>query len=217
MALDQRLAELNTQACKELPAQEVAIMQRASATLRKSGIIEHCLQAGESVPNFTAQDQYGNSLNLADLLKTGPVVINFFRGFWCNYCQAELEVYQDMLDTLKQFNCHYLAVSPCAATDELCQAGSQHLHITDTNNAIAKQFGIVYEVEQNQKELFNQWGVDLAKLNHADKWELPLPATYIISKNGCVDFKFVHSDYRKRLEPQLVLERLAALQENDEN
>ncbi len=211
MALDQRLAELNTQTCKELPAQEVAIMQRASATLRKSGITEQCLQAGESAPDFTVPDQHGKSISLADLLKTGPVVINFFRGFWCNYCQAELEAYQAMLGELTQYNCHYLAISPCASSEKQEPENHQFIQLTDTNNCIAKQFGIVYEVEQNQKELFGRWGLDLAKLNHADKWELPLPATYIISKNGCVDFKFVHSDYRKRLEPQLVLDKLKAL------
>ena len=211
MALDQRLAELNTQACKELPAQEVAIMQRASATLRKSGITEQCLQDGESAPEFSMKDQYGNATALFSLLKSGPVVINFFRGFWCNYCQAELAAYENMLESLKELNCHYLAISPNTPKDGQSQTTHNYLQITDIDNHISKKFGIVYEVEQNQKELFNRWGVDLAKLNHADKWELPLPATYIISKSGCVDFKFVHSDYRKRLEPETVLERLKAL------
>ena len=212
MALDQRLAELNTQACHELPAQEVAILQRASATLRKSGITEQCLQVGESAPDFSMNDQYGNSITLSSFLRSGPVVINFFRGFWCNYCQAELEVYQSMLGALKELNCHYLAISPNTPKEKQPQAADHYFQITDMDNRIAKKFGIVYEVEQNQKELFSRWGVDLAKLNHTDKWELPLPATYIISKSGCVEFKFVHSDYRKRLEPETVLEHLQVLQ-----
>ena len=212
MALDQRLAELNTQACKELPAQEIAVMQRASATLRKSGITEQCLQAGESAPEFTVKDQYGNTITLSTLLKNGPVVINFFRGFWCNYCQAELNAYQELLQALQNLNTSYLAISPNTPNDNQPHSLNNYFQITDTNNDIAKKFSIVYEVEQSQKELFSQWGVDLAKLNHGDKWELPLPATYIISKYGCVDFKFVHSDYRKRLEPIKVLERLQELQ-----
>ena len=211
MALDKRLAELNTQACHELPAQEVAIMQRASATLRKSGITEQCLQDGESAPEFSMKDQYGNAISLLSLLKSGPVVINFFRGFWCNYCQAELQAYEKMLESLKELNCHYLAISPNTPQDKQPQTNSNYFQITDTDNHIAKKFGIVYEVEQSQKELFSRWGVDLAKLNQTDKWELPLPATYIISQKGCVDFKFVHSDYRKRLEPETVLEHLQAL------
>ncbi|MEH6346329.1 MAG: peroxiredoxin-like family protein [Bermanella sp.] len=212
MALDQRLAELNTQACKELPAQEIAVMQRASATLRKSGITEQCLQAGESAPEFTVKDQYGNSLSLEGLLKKGPVVINFFRGFWCDYCKAELKAYQELLQALQNLNTSYLAISPNTPSDNPSHTINNYFQITDTDNRIAKKFGIVYEVEQGQKELFSQWGVDLAKLNHGKKWELPLPATYIISKHGCVDFKFVHSDYRKRLEPLIVLERLQELQ-----
>ncbi len=212
MALEQRLAELNAQACKELPAQEIAVMQRASATLRKSGITQQCLQAGESAPEFIVKDQYGNSLSIEDLVRKGPVVINFFRGFWCNYCQAELNAYQELLQALKNLNTSYLAISPNIQNDSQFHTIDSYFQITDTDNLIAKKFGIVYEVEQSQKELFSQWGVDLAKLNHGDKWELPLPATYIISKYGCVDFKFVHSDYRKRLEPIKVLERLQELQ-----
>lgn len=212
MALDQRLAELNTQACKELPAQEIAVMQRASATLRRSGITEQCLQAGESAPEFTMKDQHGNLLSLGGLLQKGPVVINFFRGFWCNYCQAELKAYQELLQALQNLNTSYLAISPNILNDSQPHSVDNYFQITDTDNSIATKFGIVYEVERSQKELFSQWGVDLAKLNHAEKWELPLPATYIISKDGCVDFKFVHSDYRKRLEPLTVLERLQELQ-----
>jgi len=214
MSLTQELTQLNSQTCEKLTAPEMAVLQRASAMLRKSGISEQCLQSGESTTDFEFSAN-GQNQSLTGLLQKGPVLINFFRGYWCGFCKAELEAYNQLALQMQKLNMSYLAISPNTAEGHSNlsahgQANNAYL-INDPNNKIAKSFGIVYEVCANQKELFSSWGLDLAQLNQSDKWELPLAATYIISRNGCVEFSYVDTDFRKRLDPEVVISQMKEL------
>ena len=113
-----KLAELRAAHCEDMPTPEMAVLTRATATLRRSRILQDCLQMGETAPDFTFIDADNEHQSLYELLKTGPVVLNFFRGLWCMYCKTELEAYSLIRDEMEAMGCHYLAISPQKTTGE---------------------------------------------------------------------------------------------------
>ena len=201
MLFTETLRALNRATCEELTAPELAILQRAAVTLRKSGILQLCLQVGETAPDFEFIDNSGEPNSLYQALKKGPVVINFFRGFWCAFCRAELSAFENALNELQSLDVQYLAISPQQAQESPKASASYHV-IRDVDNRIARDYGIVFQLQDEQKALFAGWNLMLAKLHESEAWELPLPATYLIGQNRQVLFSFVDADFRKRIDPR---------------
>ena len=202
-----KLAQLRSTSCQELPTPELAVLTRTTARLRRSGISEKCLQAGESVPDFNFIDLENNHSTLHGLLARGPVVLNFFRGFWCSFCKTELEAYTNIQKQLEELGCFYLAISPQKPAVEQ-QMPKNYQVIFDRDNQIAKQFGIVYSLEADEIELFNSWGLRLDVANESGKWELPLPATLIVTQGRTIGYEFVDVDFRARCCPDELIEKV---------
>ena len=175
-----------------MPTPELAVLTRTTARLRRSGILNVCLQLGETAPDFPIGDS-----TLYDQLADGPCVINFFRGLWCAFCKTELEAYAQVRSQLESLGCSYIAITPQALPSEV----DDPTMIRDTDNAIARRFGLVYELREDEIALFRNWGLDLSKANGAERWELPLPATYVVDTDRTVLFRFVDADFRSRCCP----------------
>ena len=217
MSLAETLAQLNKQSCESLAAPEMAILQRAIMMLRRSGIVEQSIQVGETVPNFEipsmgddngTEDENGKSpaSNLYQLLdQRDGVVLNFFRGFWCSFCQAQLSAFESALNDLQASNIEYIAISP-QPPESQGDCPLEYCIVHDQSNNIARDFGIVYELDAKQRGLFTSWNHDLAKLHCCEKWELPLPATYLIGKDRRIKFCNVDPDFRKRIDPRELLD-----------
>ena len=202
MTFANQLAQLTQQTCEHLTARDVGILQKATRVLRQSSIIEKSLQIGESVPNFSWVDENGQQISFDEFVKNGPVVINFFRGFWCSFCREELSAYQCILDKLESRGIQYLAISPDSSQQETPTSGC----IKDTNNEIAKKFRIAYELSEDQRRLFgDQFGLNLPDIHRSELWELPIPATYLINEDRVVSNRFLDADYRKRIDPLEIL------------
>lgn len=205
MSFADQLAELNRNTCENISAPQMAILQRAIVTLRKSGIQDRRLQSGESCPNFEFINKQGEPETLCHFLQKGPVILNFFRGFWCSFCKAELEAFESALSDLESLGVQYLAI--CPQETDASDTDHKNFHVvSDADNQIAKSFGIVYELDEQQKQLFDEWQTDLKTINRSDRWELPLPATYLIDSNRKVRFSFVDVDFRKRMDPQEIVD-----------
>ncbi|MDK1024176.1 MAG: peroxiredoxin-like family protein [Gammaproteobacteria bacterium] len=200
----ERLAEMNRENCNQLPTPQVAILLKATAMLRRSGILEKCLHVGESVPDFVITGCSNDASTLFKLLREGPVVINFFRGLWCAYCKTELLAYEQVLEEIEALGARYLAVSPHQniQPDEFCDT---YQVVCDCDNQIAKSFGIVYELGPDEKKLLTEWDLSLTEVNQSEKWELPLPATYIVNPDRRIGFQFVDADFRMRLPPDEIV------------
>lgn len=203
-----KLAELRSAHCDQMPTPQMAVLVRLTARLRRSGITARCLQVGETAPDFEFARADGARSSLYELLTQGPVVVNFFRGLWCAYCRTELEAFELVRARLEALGCNYIAISPQPITNSGASAGIELVY--DHDNAIARQFDLVYELEAEERRLFEEWGIRELVANST---ELPLPATYVIAADRTVAFRFVDVDFRARCCPDDLLEEVKALRD----
>ena len=184
--------------------------------VRSSGVLDHALKVNDSAPDFSLPDAFGHEISLSTLLKTGPVVISFYRGEWCPFCNLELRALQQALPEINKLGANLIAISPEKPVNEIVLTEKNQLTfpvLSDFRNAVARQFGIVFrvgdEVQNLSRTVFRN---DLALRNGEDAYELPVPATFVIDRTGIVRFAHVDVDYMTgRVEPEEVIAALEAI------
>ncbi|MGH9508604.1 MAG: peroxiredoxin-like family protein [Terriglobales bacterium] len=206
--LQEQLDALRARARSLLRPDIIAIHDRATAELQASGLAGHILPVGAVAPPFELPDRNGKPVSSADLLSRGRLVISFFRGRWCPYCIAELEALESALPRIREAGASLVAISPQTVrqTDFLVD---QHKFtfpvLSDAGNRVARAFGLVYGVPGYLRELYRKSFINLPLANGDQSWELPLPATYMLERDGTVLYAFAHGDITRRAEPEDVL------------
>ena len=179
-----------------------------------------CLHAQEApeglfinskAPDFKAMDQDGNEVRLKDLLKKGKVVLVFYRGNWCPYCNRYLQKLTDSLELIKEKGATVVAVTPempegVAKTVEKTKAGFPVLY--DENLKIMKAYDVEYELQENAVARYRNGGIKLDEINGKNGNFLPIPATYVIDKESNVTYRYFNSDYKKRPSVKEILDHL---------
>ncbi len=176
------------------------------------------LKVGDQAPNFILSDAHGSATALRALLIEGPAVVVFYRGKWCPYCSAKLAAYQLALPEITARGARLVAISPEVPDDSLTPSEIDALSfevLSDPGNTVARKFGIVYQMDGPSRELYRDFGLDLASINGDDSWELPVPATFIINNQREIAFASADPDFRKRAEPADVVAALDALAGQD--
>ena len=194
----------------------IAIMKRAAEELRNSGIAATAVRAGEKAPDFTLPNAVGRPYHLADGLGRGPVVVTFYRGAWCPYCNLQLKMYQKILRQIHATGASLVAISP--QTPDQSQAMLLHNYLeyevlSDLGNRVGRAYGLVYPLNREMRQLYLDFGIDLSRYNGDDSWEIPLPGTFVVAQDAVIRLAFVEPDYRKRLQPAVllaVLQKMAA-------
>jgi len=163
-------------------------------------------------PDFTLKDQQGNSVKLKDVLRNGPVVLVFYRGHWCPYCNKHLKKLEDSLQFIKNKGAQLIAVTPeksenIAKTVEKTKAG--YTIIYDEDMKIMKAYEVAYAVDEKTIARYKRADIDLGANNgQKNVVYLPVPAVYIISKAGTVVYRFFEPDYKKRATVKEILDNL---------
>lgn len=214
MLLQQELDQLSAGLAQQVPAQVLAAFGRAIQEMKVSGIEQNSLRVGDSAPRFSLPAADGKTVTLSGLLAQGPVVLNFYRGLWCPYCNLELAALQKSLATIEGLNATLVAVSP--QTPEASAATASKLGLSfkvlvDQGNKLAREFGLVFTLSESLRPIYAAIGIDLPAANGDNSFMLPMPATYIIARDGAIAYAFVDADYTRRMEPNdmcAVLERL---------
>jgi peroxiredoxin len=191
-----------------------AMMQTADLTLAASGIMDRALKGGDRAPDFSLRDANGDVFHLADALSAGPVVLSFYRGGWCPYCNLELRALQAALPEVRRLGASLIAVSPQTPDESLSTAEKNALAFTvlsDRGSEVAKRFGIAFDLAEELRPIYARFGHALPDKNGDDSWVLPIRATYVIGGDGILALAFVDTDYRSRLEPSDILRALEAL------
>jgi peroxiredoxin len=195
-----------------IPSEFTAIMDRAIDDLVKSGVRKSALKLNDHIPQFTLLDTDGVIHSAADLLQAGPLVISFYRGSWCPYCNIELRGLQAALPKIKALGASVIGISPelperQLETRETNELGFPILH--DPGNQVAKLFGIVYELPTDLLAVYQDLGHDLAHVNGTSSaTELPLPATFVVAQSGRVSLAYIDEDYARRLSTDHILAAL---------
>ncbi len=202
-----RLAQLRANNCANLPTPELAILTKTVTRLRKSGVQSQCLQVGETAPDFEFISEDNSATSFYQVLEKGPVVLNFFRGYWCQYCQTEVEAYENIQGELDKLGCSYFAITPQRPETSSYSPESYQV-IFDKDNKIARQFGIVYGLVQEEIDLFSRWGLKLDEVQGCDTWELPIPATFLVCPDRTIGYEYVDVDFRARCCPDQLIEEI---------
>lgn len=203
--LQDELDEITQNTRKLVQAERLAVSERAVEELFATGIEEKILRVGEVAPEFALRDANNRMVRSVDLLTLGPLVIKFFRGRWCPYCVTELETWRDRYEELRARGVLLAAISPQIQRQSDFMATQHALPfpvLTDANNAVAERFGLVYTVPEYYRDYYKSILVNIPFVNGETSWRLPLPATYVLDREGVVIFAEAHADFRVRPEPE---------------
>jgi len=196
------------------PPHIVAIMHKATADLIASGQAERALKAGAKAPSFALPDVHGAMVKSADLLQKGPLVLTFYRGVWCPYCNTDLQALEEIAPDLRALGASLVAISPQTAPNRRKYEREKALSfpiLSDHGNAVAAEFGLRFRLPDELITVYKGFGNDLAIGNGEDSWTLPMPARYVIGTDGVIAYAEVNADYTKRPEPSDLLPVLKSL------
>lgn len=187
----------------------------AAAQLDKAGVPQSRRQVGDRAPDFALPGSDGRFVMLSDLLRAGPVVVSFFRGEWCPFCQAELEALMAVQPEIAEHGANLILISPEPASEKLVddvrRLGPRTHLLRDPMLGVALQYGLVYLVPDALRQFYLDRGFDLASELSTKSWLLPLPADFIVDRSGSVALSFAESDFTRRLDPKLIVETLETL------
>ena len=210
--LQRKLRSIRQQAEAGLPTGLREANERLVADLKARGIEAQAIRAGMAAPDFALPDTLGRTVSLAEALARGPVVLSFYRGRWCPYCCAELRALQFVLPQLKALGASLIAVSPELPDNSLSPLEKMVLDysiVSDLGLAVARAYGLVFRLPEDMRGALLDAGLNLAKRNGDEGWELPIPATYVLAPSGLVRLAFVDADFTQRFEPQEIVTLLS--------
>jgi peroxiredoxin len=210
--LSEQLEAYRTGWRARVPAERQAVMDAHVAHLAASGIAGTAKQVGDRAPAIRLRDQHGAEFDVAGLLAKGPVVVTFYRGGWCPFCNMELKAYQAVLPRLAAAGASLVAISPEKPDDVVDTAAKNALSfpvLSDIGHGVAKAFGVHYAFTAEVRTVYDGFKLDIPGKNGSpDDWSLPLSATYVIGQDGTILFADTRTDYRERTDPEEVLRLL---------
>ncbi|MEX2444070.1 MAG: peroxiredoxin-like family protein [Alkalispirochaeta sp.] len=211
--LDKQLAETKAAMRRESGDEVVDQQEALIHTLRELGVGRDAIAVGDRAPGFYLPDQVGAPVTLADLLKLGSVVLSFFRGAWCPFCETELKALHMALPQIEQRGARLVAISPQVIEKSMTMAERLLLDysiLSDEGNAAAQEYGLAFEIPEEFREFreFHDGMVNLEEFNADLRYLLPIPATYVIDRSGIVRSSYVDPDYTGRADLAEVLDAL---------
>ncbi|HVV45365.1 MAG TPA: peroxiredoxin-like family protein [Bryobacteraceae bacterium] len=209
------LEELSQEIRTTAPPERLQANAQTISDLIASGIRASALKEGDTAPDFALQDAHGHMVALRTLLDRGPVVISFYRGSWCPFCNLELRGLQRVLPQMEEMGASLAAISPQLPDHSLSTEEKNQMTfpvLSDAGNVVAKRFGIVFTLPAALVRANEAIGRDLAEINgEAGAAQLPMPATFVLNKSGVIRLAFVEEDWSKRLDPEIILDTLRGL------
>ena len=202
------LADRKEKIAQYVPTATLAVHGRVVTELRAQGLAAKSLAVGAKAPSFTVSDHSGQALSSSDLLNRGRLVLCFFRGRWDPFCCGQLEAMNRMVDEVQQLGAALAAISPQTVKQSFFMADQHGLRfplLSDAGNRVARQFGLAYRVPPDQEAMYRRAFINLPFTNGDESWELPIPATYVVERDGTVLFASANEDYTQRPEPTEVL------------
>jgi peroxiredoxin len=214
MSLEQELAAFKAEFSRTAPAGRAALYEAKIEELRADFALASAVGVDEAAPDFALPNAAGKSIVLKELLRSGPVILTFYRGGWCPYCNIQLRAYQSVLPQISASGARLVAISPQLPDNSLDTVNKNALTfdvLSDVCNEVARSYGLVYSLPEEIRAALRSNNKALPSINGDESWELPVPATYVIASDQRVALAYIEVDYRKRLEPEALLTCLKSL------
>ena len=207
------LLERQTQLTKYVLPETQSVHVRVVQQLQEQRIVDRALKVGAHAPQFQLPDHRGETISSAELLSHGPLVVSFFRGRWCPFCVAQLEAMSFILPAIKSAGASLVAISPQSVKQSFFMVDQHKLGfplLSDSGNKIATGFGLTYSVPEEQRAIYKRAFVNLPFVNEDASWTLPIPATFVLDRQGIITYMSANEDYTQRPEPADILRALPA-------
>ena len=214
MSLNDQLDSLTAKLRAMVPAERLLVVDRFADELVQSGLANHALKAGDPAPPFELPDGDGMLWRSQDLLRSGPLVIVFYRGRWCAYCNAQLSALQEIHPQIAEAGASLVAISPQTQKHSYMTRDMHKLRfpvLSDQGNQVARQFGLVYCLSPEMQTMYESIMTKLPGYNGDQSWELPMAATYVVQKDGKISWSRIDADWRHRPEPEEILQIMGSV------
>ncbi|MFD6161944.1 peroxiredoxin-like family protein [Nocardia sp. NPDC060256] len=212
LSIREQSDQLKATAAEHLPADVLAVFDHSVQGFLDQGIPSGAIRAGQRLESFTLDDATGTPVSLDQLASAGTVVLVFYRGGWCPYCNLALRTYQqELLPQLGAFGAQLVAVSPQSPDESLStteKAGLEFTVLSDPGSRVAERIGIAFQQADEVLAAQRKLGLDLAEVNAEGSTRLPRPTVLIVDQDRIVRFVDVQPDYTARTE---VADVIAAL------
>lgn len=215
MTLTETLKEAVAGSAARIPAEIRETMMEANQEIIATGIEKTALKTGDKAPNFKLSNASGGDVSLSERLKDGPVVLIFYRGGWCPYCNLELKAYQEELDTITGLGASLIAISPEAPDNSLSTREKNELTfdvLSDSGFEASDAFGLTFSFPEKLVKIYDGFGLNVPAVNGDSAWRLPIPAAYVINRDGTIALHHVDVNYTERLDPLDVIAKLKEIQ-----
>ena len=209
--LAKQIEQFNNELATQVPQEVLEAFGKSIEDLQKKNIEEKSIKLGEIMPEFLLPNVKNEIINSNEILKNGKMIIAFYRGSWCPYCNLELKMLQDHLPKIKDKKAMLVAISPQSPDNSLTVVEKHNLTfevLTDTDNLFAKQLGISFELQDFVLPYYQALGIDLMHFNKNNDNSLPVPAVFVIDQNGKIIYKFVDANYMNRIDIDELLQTL---------
>lgn len=206
-----QIEQLNDELSSQLPQEVLNAFGSSIEDLKTKNIEESSIQIGEQIPEFSLPNVYGKKVNSTEILKNGKIILAFYRGSWCPYCNLELKSLQDNISRIKERNAVLIAISPQSPDHSLAMVEKNNIEfevLTDHNNDFAKKLGIVFQLQDFVLPYYQNLGIDLAIFNKNNENTLPIPAVFVVDENNKVLYKFLDVNYMNRVNVEELIQIL---------
>jgi peroxiredoxin len=217
--LREQFAERKANIEKYVPAATREVYARVVEQLRHSGMAERSLGPGAKAPAFELSDHESKLVASSALLERGRLVVCFFRGRWDPFCCCQVEALNEFVASYARAGAELVGISPQTVPQSYFMHDQHRLCfplLSDAGNRVARQFGLVYRVPEEQQQIYRRVFINLPNANGDESWELPIPATYILDRDATILYASADPDYTVRPEPAEILERLLEFDQNPE-
>ena len=209
MSLKEQLKQMKEATLERMPQSIIQVFENSIDEIKKNGLKEKALKIGDKVPDVPLTNIDEGTVLLSELQKTDYLILNFYRGGWCPYCNMELREYERLREDFNQLNTDIVGISA-----ERIERSSQTSHknalsfpvLTDVNAQLMKEIGIVFQLDKASKQEYINFGIHLDEIHANSSFELPVPAVYVINKDREIVYVHIEEDYMTRLEPSILLE-----------
>jgi peroxiredoxin len=211
MSLTTQLKEFADASVKRHPGEAQKIMKKAIDDLVATEMIKNAFKTGDLLPEIKLRNALGNEVNVHNIIKDYKVIIAFYRGNWCPYCNLQLRALQQAIPKFEAKGAKLVVIGPETPDDSLTTKEKNDLTfevLSDIDMKVARSMNLVYQLPIALQELYKKFGIDLDTNQGNENQELPIAATYIVEQNGTISYHFSEEDYKLRADPEAILKAL---------